>query len=291
MIKNILKMMKTSVRWSFNWGEWCPTEMEYKLAISCIQNDEKKRIGKFVFRKDERASLIGRLMMRKFINEYALLPYNEIKLTRDSNNRPVLKNITKSPINFNVSHQGNYTVLAGEIEAIKIGIDVMKLEYTGGKTLSEFFRIMERNFSSHEWKEIKGRIGTPESEQIAMFCRHWALKESYVKALGVGIVVDLRQLDFHTNSDLSDDKIVDDTVLYHQGSKKENWIFQETMIDSNHCVAVALENNKATDPPSHTKFKQLDFQSLMKHAVPIYPEDEQCCKEYFSKLEKPSHLK
>jgi hypothetical protein len=51
---------------------------------------------------------------------------------------------------FNVSHQGDLAVLAGVTGCLpghSLGVDVMKFEYSGGKTLSEFFRIMTRNFS------------------------------------------------------------------------------------------------------------------------------------------------
>jgi phosphopantetheinyl transferase len=51
---------------------------------------------------------------------------------------------------FNVSHQGDLAVLAGATGCLpghSLGVDVMKFEYSGGKTLSEFFRIMTRNFS------------------------------------------------------------------------------------------------------------------------------------------------
>jgi phosphopantetheinyl transferase len=51
---------------------------------------------------------------------------------------------------FNVSHQGDLAVLAGVTGCLPghlLGVDVMKFEYCGGKTLSEFFRIMARNFS------------------------------------------------------------------------------------------------------------------------------------------------
>ncbi|XP_063983316.1 L-aminoadipate-semialdehyde dehydrogenase-phosphopantetheinyl transferase [Diachasmimorpha longicaudata] len=282
----IKKMTKMSVRWAFNWGEWSPSEKELKLAVSCLQLEEKARLAKFVFRKDLKASLIGRLLMRKFINDSTKIPYDKIELERDkTTGRPILKN-PSTPVSFNVSHQGNYTVLAGESEDLKIGVDVMKLEYTGGKALPEFFRIMNRNFSSSEWNEIRGAPGTPESKQIAMFGRHWALKESYVKALSVGITVDLRELDFQTQSDLRSDKVVADTILYERGVRR-NWNFEETLIDSDHCVAVALEIEKQKSHPQNNHFVVIKFEDLMKFAIPLHPEDDDFCKNYFGKAERP----
>ncbi|XP_070152982.1 L-aminoadipate-semialdehyde dehydrogenase-phosphopantetheinyl transferase [Polyergus mexicanus] len=282
---NIFKM-SSAIRWAFNWKEWNPSKREFEYAISCLQNDEKIRLGKFVFRKDVRASLVGRLLMRKFVNEHTNLSYDKIVFVRNEHNKPVLKD-NSAVVSFNVSHQGSYTVLAGEIKDIRLGVDVMTLEYTGNKSVSEYFRIMNRNFSSAEWEEIGGSASEKsETEQISMFCRHWALKESYVKALGVGIVVDLRSIDFRTNSELSQDSITTDTVLYIDGIK-QNWLFEETLLDSQHCVAVALQENDNSLRLHNTVFKIINFDELISHAVPLFPLDPQYATQYFAKSEKP----
>lgn len=99
------------------------------------------------------------------------------------------------------------------------------------------------------------------------------LKESYVKAIGTGIGFSLQRLDFHVHSPLDPGKYITDTKvrtqsysravflqnfhdklsscfseslvapccqIYVDGKLDEDWVFQETMIDSRHCVAVAL---------------------------------------------------
>ncbi|KAF7408073.1 hypothetical protein HZH66_002610 [Vespula vulgaris] len=173
-----------------------------------------------------------------------------------------------------------------KVRDVLLGVDIMKLEYTGGKQLSEFFRIMNRNFSSSEWEEIRGNTTCMEVEQISMFCRHWALKESFVKALGIGIVTDLRTIDFKTNSKLVPNKLVCDTVLYQKGNK-QNWLFEESLLDSEHCVAVALQENGIAPKSQNKMFELLDYNKLLVNAIPMHSEDEQYVKKYFSKNEKP----
>lgn len=296
--------MSTSIRWSFNWSNWSPSPQQFRQAISFIQPEEKQRLGRFVFRKDVRASLAGRLLIRKFINDHTEIPYRDIKISRDENNKPCLENTVKSPLLFNVSHQGSYTVLAGEINLpsktagdLKLGVDVMKLEYSGGKKLSEFFRIMDRNFSKREWEEIRYEkfnketgVGEKERErfQIEMFCRHWALKESYVKAIGVGIVVDLRSLDFCTKSKLIENEVIRDTVLFIDGNEAD-WVFEETIFDG-HCVAVAMPKTlrEGTDLVSGGgKFEELSYEDLVRRAGALFEEDDKYCDDYFLKSEKP----
>nr|XP_031832248.1 L-aminoadipate-semialdehyde dehydrogenase-phosphopantetheinyl transferase [Nomia melanderi]XP_031832249.1 L-aminoadipate-semialdehyde dehydrogenase-phosphopantetheinyl transferase [Nomia melanderi] len=276
--------MAPSIRWAFKWKEWNPNEKEFSRAISCVQLEEKERLGKFVFRKDVRASLAGRLLMRKFVNEYGSIPYNKIVFTRDQNNKPILKNDTLG-LSFNVSHQGDYTVLAGETRNMQLGVDIMKLEYTGGKQLAEFFRIMNRNFTCSEWDEIKG-FSTNQSEQIEMFCRHWALKESYVKATGTGITIDLRTIDFKTNSKLKLNSITTDTILNKNGIKQE-WLFEETLLDAQHCVAVALQENGKAPQSQNTVFEIINNDKLFVNSIPLLPVDTEYTEKYFKKEEHP----
>lgn len=279
---NIVRM-SSAIRWAFNWKEWNPSEREFEHAVSCIQSDEKERLQRFVFRKDVRASLVGRLLMRKFVNEYASLPYDKITFVRDEHNRPILKD--NSIVSFNVSHHGSYTVLAGEIRNVKIGVDVMTLDYNEGKSIPDFFRLMNKHFSAAEWDEIKG-LNKSETEQMLMFYRHWALKESYVKALSVGVFVDLGSIDFRTNSKLSEDSVTTDTVLHINGIKQD-WLFEESLLDSRHCVAVALQRTDNSLRLRNTLFETINYDKLMAHAVPLFSIDPQYAIQYFAKYEQP----
>jgi 4'-phosphopantetheinyl transferase len=69
------------------------------------------------------------------------------------------------------------------------------------------------------------------------------LKESYVKAVGIGIGFSLQRLSFRIKSlQLEKGKLTRDTVLFIDGMMESSWEFQETMIDDNHCAAVAVKN-------------------------------------------------
>lgn len=155
----------------FNFTKWNPSEADMLLCSACIQPEEKERLTRFVFKKDLKSSLIGLLMMRKFVSEALNKKYNEIKFTRDEKGKPVLEDCQfNGQLSFNVSHQGNYTVFAGEQDNVLLGVDVMKFDYSGGKSVSEFFRIMARQFSPQEWINIKA--AGDERKQIRMFCRY-----------------------------------------------------------------------------------------------------------------------
>lgn len=280
------------VRWAFDLASWRPSLTELLLATSCIQPEEKARLAKFVFRDDFNASLIGRLMMRRFVHLATGLQYDQIQFDRDLKGKPFLKN-EGYVIDFNVSHQGRYSVLAGLVTASaglmdgkvpKIGVDVMKIEYSGGKPLGEFFRLMNRNFSDDEWRYIRGQPN--EAEQLEAFMRNWCLKESYVKNVGIGITVDLRKISFTIGSKMLDTKkaVCDSTLKLNDEPLKE-WRFEESLIDRNHCVAVALENFPEDADLTDNCFEIIGFDTLVEGHKPLLAIDEHYCggiinKEY-----------
>uniref|UniRef100_A0A1Q3FK92 L-aminoadipate-semialdehyde dehydrogenase-phosphopantetheinyl transferase n=1 Tax=Culex tarsalis TaxID=7177 RepID=A0A1Q3FK92_CULTA len=278
------------VRWAFDLGSWRPTLTDLLLATACIQPEEKLRLAKFVFRDDFNASLIGRLLMRRFVHVATGLEYDKIEFDRDSKGKPFLKN-RGYEVEFNVSHQGRYSVLAGLVvekdeaeggKTPRIGVDVMKIEYGGGKPLSEFFRLMNRNFSEDEWVYIKSQ--SEEHEQLEAFMRNWCLKESYVKNVGVGITVDLRKVSFTIgNKELHNKRVVCNSKLRLNDELLKDWRFEESLIDKDHCVAVALENIPPGDDLTGNFFETVSFAELVEGHKPLLAIDENYCEGIINK--------
>lgn len=271
-----------TARWVFDCLSWKPIHSELIMALSAIQPEEKERIAKFVFMKDAKSSLVGRLLMRKFICDSSDIPWNDVKILRDSHEKPFFKSSACPPIHFNVSHQGRYVVFAGEVNRGPIGIDVMEMDYKGGKSISEFFRLMNRNFAPVEWQTIKEP--KEELDQLKMFYRYWCLKESYVKATGTGITIDLRTIVFKVNSKvLRRGDYVSDTVLYVNGIEQQKWEFHESLIDESHCVCVALFHEKGGSVFKSPPFCFLNIDELLDDCKQIIPFDSQFCQDFLNK--------
>lgn len=277
---------------------------DLELATACIQPEEKQRLAQFVYRDDFNASLIGRLLMRRFVSSCMPdIDYNGIRFERDAHGKPYLrperadKSSDQRPhaphIDFNVSHHERYAVLAGtcaphsaaEMPAERIGVDVMRTQYSGGKPLNEFFRIMQRTFTPNEWQAI--RLGSDEPKQAHTFMRHWCLKESYVKNIGVGITVSLQTIDFRLNTaNLRTDAVLRDSQCCVDGRPLDNWIFEESMLDAEHCVAVAIAN-PTTDYrmrcADELRFEMIDFEALMRGAQPMHDTDTEYCRQILAK--------
>lgn len=282
--------MAGSIRWAFNAKAWKPTQSEWLLASQSIQPEEKTRIGKFHYQRDAKSSMIGRCLLRKVITDTLGVPWDSFTLTRTDKGKPILKNspLSKS-LSFNVAHQGDYVVLAAEME-MPCGIDVMEVKQPGHSgTLSEYFDLMKRKFTPNEWRTIKS-AGT-NHQQLEMYYRHWCLKESYIKTIGIGLGFDVARLDFHVKSQpLEVGETVSDTELFVDGVPvTPKWVFQETRISDIYYVAVALERvtQNLTQCIPEVPFRLLRFDELMSSSRPITPPDMEYWLAFHAKEEMP----
>ncbi|KAK2499990.1 hypothetical protein MC885_002595 [Smutsia gigantea] len=247
------------VRWAFSCGTWLPSRAEWLLAVRSIQPEEKERIGQFVFARDAKAAMVllqaGRLMIRKLVAEKLNIPWNNIRLQRTAKGKPVLAKDSLNPypnFNFNISHQGDYAVLAAEPE-LQVGIDIMKTSFPGN-----------------------------------------ALKESFIKAIGVGLGFELQRLEFDISPlNLDIGQVYKETRLFLDGEEEKEWAFEvrnlsellktESKIDEHHFVAVALRkpdgsrhqgvSSQDDSKPTQRQFTILNFNDLISSAVPMTPED------------------
>ena len=274
------------VRWAFRLSQWqCVTVEQIRRAFARIQPEEVDRLMKFMFLDDLKASLVGRLMIRNFVASAMQRKNASIHIARDERGKPYFENLS-----FNVSHQGNFSVLAGSTRTTgRLGVDVMKMEYTGGKSLQEFFRLMDRNFTDNEWKFIKG--GRGHQDLIGRFMRVWCLKESYVKALGVGITVNLREIDLHIDSPITTKETIFSTKLRLLGREgpEEDWQFEETLLDAEHCVAVAVEKPGSTANTDKGFWLIENIDWLLDNIDPLRKEEdveEELCYQVLKKETK-----
>ncbi|XP_042343160.1 L-aminoadipate-semialdehyde dehydrogenase-phosphopantetheinyl transferase isoform X2 [Plectropomus leopardus] len=273
-----------SVRWAFRCGSWTPSRSDWLFAARCIQREEKDRIGQFVFAKDAKSAMAGRLLLRRFVCEKMGIPWSEIRLERSPRGKPYLA----APVSpdsgpeppswtFNLSHQGDYAVLAAE-QGAQVGVDIMKTTMPGSSSVPEFFRIMTRQFTEYEWSVIQS--AGSEQQQLATFYRHWALKESFIKAIGTGLGFNLQRVAFHLSSEpLTQNSVLRQTKMHLDEEEEKDWIF-ESLLDADHHVAVALgPSDKAGSVPHRpslpcpTSFTLLSFSDLIASASPLSEED------------------
>ncbi|XP_077423070.1 L-aminoadipate-semialdehyde dehydrogenase-phosphopantetheinyl transferase [Vanacampus margaritifer] len=283
-----------SVRWAFRCGSWTPGRADWLFAARCVQPEEKDRIAKFVFARDAKSAMAGRLLLRSFVCEKMHIPWAHIRLERSPRGKPYLAaplqaspDLGTQTWSFNISHQGDYAVLAAE-KGMQVGVDIMKTSMPGSSTVTEFFRIMTRQFTPYEWRVIQS--AGSEQQQLAMFYRHWALKESFIKAIGTGLGFNLQRLEFHLSSEaLTQSRVLCQTRMHLDEEDEEDWLFEESLLDADHHVAVALGHsaNPTSSLPPPTAFTLLTFNDLVAAASPLTEEDPAYWESFKMKAEAP----
>lgn len=279
------------LRWAVNTTSWNPSRIEWVTAMRLVGNDEERsRINRFVFKKHAKHAIVGRLLIRQCCNDFLGIgrftfsdehQSDQLTIKRSEKGKPILiqKDIDGNEVifdqfQFNISHSGDYCVLAADSNTTELGVDIMKVEYSGGiNRINDFFRIMHRQFSLEEWKYIN-QLETNQS-RLERFIRLWSLKESLVKAQGSGIVFPLSKISFTCPSELTspEQQMRFDSVASINGQRLEDWFFEESMIDNMHYVSVAKCNKSTTNLNSSTmtdlsslqyRFKFLSIEDLLK---------------------------
>lgn len=214
--------------WAFNIDEWNPTEQEWEEACSFLDEVERDRVDKFKFpigdgkycigrhNASAKSTLAGRLLiLALMVRELNFNHCKEAKLDRTPKSKPFLQNAPRPEFNFNVSHSGAWVVMAWDWHRL-VGIDVMKVEVRGrDKRVDYFLKDFESCFTIHEWDIIQNHNNTHnhntdtthttlssmlhqggDTARLHRFYWHWTLKESYIKAVGIGLGFTLERADF-----------------------------------------------------------------------------------------------
>lgn len=155
-----------------------------------LPQDERDKQQRYRFAKDRHSALITRALVRSVLSHYAKIAPQDWRFVKGEKDKPEIANSTQ-PLRFNLSHTDNLIVCAVAIQH-DIGIDV---EYTPRD--NDILAIADRYFSPIEVKEL---FSLPTEQQRSRFFDYWTLKESYIKACGLGLAIPLDHFSFHIGS-------------------------------------------------------------------------------------------
>ena len=150
-------------------------------AIDAVLSDEERlRRDRFVFERDRRDFAAAHALLRTVLSTYEATPPGEWRFERDRHGKPFVSapQAGTPPLAFNLSHTRG-CVCCAIARAARVGVDVERL----GR-VTDASEIAERYFAAEERRMLKA-CGADESQ--ARFVELWTLKESYIKAIGLGL--------------------------------------------------------------------------------------------------------
>eukprot|EP00249_Psilotum_nudum_P010297 c22459_g1_i2 orf=369-1013(-) len=137
-------------------------------------------------------------------------------------------------LNFSVSHHGAFVALASDPLCL-VGLDVMADEARGQELPEQFLNNFTSYFTELEWKHI-ANAGPETGPMLDQFYRFWCLKESYTKAVGIGLHFEFERAEFYyPNGDPWSNTV----HLRIDGEEKRKWHFDIQRLGTDHWACVA----------------------------------------------------
>jgi len=155
-------------------------QFEYYLS-----REEKFKASKFKFEKDRNHFIITHVFLRIILSKYLETEPSFLEFKYGKNDKPYLSQCS-SDCSFNISKTKDLAVVAIGTSG-KVGVDIERIEPD-----FDYSEIIVNYFSKKEQESIKSSI---ENIANTQFFYLWTRKEALVKALGVGLDCDLKEME------------------------------------------------------------------------------------------------
>ncbi len=203
-----------------------------ELAAHCLDwltPAELKRYHRYYFDRHRKQFLLGRMMMRSVLTQYAEVAPQQWRFVENPYGKPSIDPGQRSqPLFFNLSHSADRLVLAiSRHEAIGVDIECSNKS-------RRVLQIADRYFSPTEVIDLEA---LPHASQLTRFYDLWTLKEAYIKACGLGLAIPLRQFSFGF---VADSRI---TISFarERDDAPEPWQFWQLQLNAPFAVSVAVK--------------------------------------------------
>ncbi len=194
--------------------------------------EERDSCQAFHHEVDRRRALLTRALVRTTLSRYAPVDPQAWRFEREEHERPVIAAPTGTRLCFNLSHTRELVACAVTLDA-HIGVDIEREEQH--PDLADLAREV---FSAPELLAFR-KLGEPERRE--RFYAIWTLKESYLKARGLGLGLSPRSLEF----DLDTPGCVRARFAADARDDPSHWWFARMRADAVHPLALAARRSSA----------------------------------------------
>ena len=158
-------------------SEWARERVALPRLAQLLSPEEQVRAKRYRFEADRNRHVVLWAGLRLIIGSVVNASPRALEFERSAAGKPALSSPPLS-LSFNATHAGAFVVFALSWGG-PVGVDVEEV-----RPEVETEEIVDRFFHPHEQRDF----GTlPEDLKSAAFFRSWTLKESYLKACGVGL--------------------------------------------------------------------------------------------------------
>ena len=207
--------------------------------VELLSHDERARWQRLRAAAARHAYLVAHALLRTTLSRYADVAPRRWAFVCNEHGRPeIVASPGAPPLRFSLSHTTGL-VACGVALGRAIGVDVEDTRRRGGTVA-----LADRFFSPLEVAALRE---LPREARRARFFEYWTLKESYLKARGVGLSLPLDRFSFHVEPDCPvrvsfDSRLPDEPA---------SWQFNSFRPTSRHQMAVGVHRGGDPDLTVH----------------------------------------
>jgi 4'-phosphopantetheinyl transferase len=198
----------------------------YFETLVTLSDDEIRRVERFHFERDRRLFVASRALVRRTLSRFVDVEPAAWRFDTDLHGRPYIVFPTEGRmLRFSASRTEGLVMCAVALNR-DVGADVERLRECP-------LDVVDSSFAPVEAQSVHERSGIEQSER---FFTYWTLKESYVKARGLGLYIPLDKFAFQLSED-QPPRLEIDTLLDDQAW---GWRFRSLRPTLTHLAALCV---------------------------------------------------
>ena len=231
----------------------CSKEQSLALYES-LQRDRKEKVDRLKKKNLADKQILISAFLQQCLAKYVDIPPSELEFKYNEQGKPYIED----GIYFNMSHSGEYVVLA--VSDYPVGIDIERIR-------ANRLSVAKRCFCVEEYEDIIN--AETEEEQNNRFAGYWTMKEAYIKYVGKGLLIPLnsfrivRSMNENTPGNIIIEKGDSDAIDPNDQMMENKEIYViSNKFDSNYYISICCERKAV--------FNGEDLYDVIGNASNIY---------------------
>lgn len=221
-----------------------------------LSPEEREKQRRFHFERHRRQYLVSHALVRVTLSRYSPVEPQAWSFVTNEYGCPRVEGEGSTGLRFNLSHTDGLAMVAVARD-VDVGVDVEDA-FRVGETVG----IADRFFAPSEVSALRALEAPLQRER---FFEYWTLKESYIKARGMGLSLPLEQFAFELRPG-EHPRIAFDPRLKDE---PESWQFVQLRPSPRHLAAVAVRRPRMLPLRVRSQRTVPLFQDEAPHLVPV----------------------
>ncbi|KAK9368663.1 hypothetical protein V1509DRAFT_652919 [Lipomyces kononenkoae] len=240
-------------------------EESFAKGLTLVSPEEQASLRRFHFRRDAAEHLASLLLQHLVICQLADVSWVDSRVSRTLMGRPFHE---QARFDYNVSHHSGRVAIGVRVaDQRHIGIDVVDPEDATKNWKPGWIDDFHDIFTKSEYAQILRDGKKEDGITKRRLFTYWALKEAYTKATGIGLVTDLKTIEFSKVEDVDiNEKPYTRSTICKVNNELIDWRFEIFALEDGLVLASAT-TNEGLFTETATKVKEIDFDYITKLAV------------------------